>query len=132
MNYQVLAVELAAGHPDTGAYDADDAIAAVKMNVVNRTAPKATMTASEVYNAIDAGEFAGLDTDALRQEVWNILHLGTLNPHGAEKDRMVAIFGAGSATISALSAARVNIVSRAAELGLGVVREGTITQARAM
>ncbi len=32
----ILSDELAAGHPDTGAYDADDAIAAAQLNALNR------------------------------------------------------------------------------------------------
>ena len=36
MDLAALAAELTGGHPDTGAYDADDAIAAGELNAVNR------------------------------------------------------------------------------------------------
>ena len=36
MDIAALAAELAAGHPDTGAYNADDALAAGEINVLNR------------------------------------------------------------------------------------------------
>ncbi len=38
MDIAALAVELAAGHPDTGAYNADDALAAGELNAKNRPA----------------------------------------------------------------------------------------------
>ena len=38
MNIAALAAELALGHPDTGAYDVDDALAAAECNAVNRPA----------------------------------------------------------------------------------------------
>ena len=56
MDLQALAAELTAGHPDTGAYDADDAIAATQINVVNRTTPKGTLTGSEVNHVSRAVE----------------------------------------------------------------------------
>ena len=38
MDLAALAAELTAGHPDTGAYDADNALAAAEINAVNRPA----------------------------------------------------------------------------------------------
>ena len=125
-----LKTELTAGHPDTGAYDADDAAAAVEINVVNRTTNKLVLTGSEVYNAIVPSAYTGLSaTD--KSEVWNILHLGELNPFGLEATRFVSIFGAASATITALKALRIDDVSRAVELNLGKVRAGEVAEARA-
>jgi hypothetical protein len=131
MNYEILKAELASGHPDTGAYDADDAVAAAQLNAVNRTKNKTSMSGSEVMNAVDAAEWATLDA-AQKQTVWDICHLGTVNPFGVEQALMIGVFGAGSATITALQAIRKYDVSRATELGLSRVREGTVTQARTM
>lgn len=79
------------------------------------TRNRASMTASEIANAMDIPEFTALSaTD--RQEIWNWLHLGELNPFGIEATRFVAIFGGGSNTITALQAARVEMISRAEEL----------------
>jgi hypothetical protein len=61
--------------------------------------------------------------------VWNILHLGNINPFGIEADLMQDIFGA-STTITALQAARKENISRAEELGLGVVGAGQVEEAR--
>jgi len=90
------------------------------MNTVYRQRPRDTMTSSEVANAIDPAEFIGL-TNAQEQEIWNWLHLGVLNPFGIEATRFTAIFGGGSTTITALQAMRQESISRATELGLGVV-----------
>ncbi len=129
MDIAALSAELIAGHPDTGPYDADAEVATDQLNLVNRTTNKDTMTASEVYNAINSTQWVAL-TDAARQEVWDILHFGEINPFGFEQTRFVAIFGGGSATINALAASRVNNVSRAVELGLGLIKVGYVEQAR--
>tara|TARA_Y100000034_G_C6847467_1_gene384035 strand:- start:528 stop:893 length:366 start_codon:yes stop_codon:yes gene_type:complete len=120
MDPVALAAELTGGHPDTGAYDADASVAAGQLNAVNRTLPKATMTASEVFNAIDKTEFNAL-VAADQQLVWDILHLGELNPYGLEATLFTDTFGAGTDTIIALNAARTTAVSRAVEIGLGTV-----------
>lgn len=125
-----LKTELLAGHPDTGAYNADDALAAGELNAVNRTTNKTEMTGSEVMQSVVPAAFLALSA-AEKQRVWDILHLGTLDPFGIEADLMVDIFGGGSATITALVADRVNNVSRAVELGIGFVYPGHVQNARA-
>ncbi len=130
MDIAALSAELAAGHPDTGTYDADDAIAAGQLNAVNRTTNKASMSGSEVFNAINLTEWNALLGDD-QQLVWDVVHLGTVNPFGVEQTLMVGVFGGGSATITALKAARVNNVSRATELGFGAIRSGDVQRARA-
>ncbi len=129
IDIDALKTELDSGHPDTGAYNADDALAAVELNTVNRTLNKTSMTSSEVYNAIDVTQWNGL-TDPQQQEVWNILHLGEINPFGFEADRFTTIFGGGSATLVTLSALRKTDVSRAVEIGLGEVKVGHVQEAR--
>lgn len=93
----------------------------------NRTA----MTPTEVYQNIDQTEWAALSAGD-QQEIWDILHLGDpLDPFGREASRFSTIFGGGSATITALQAARVESVSRATELGIGFVRAGNVQYVRA-
>ena len=129
MDIAALKTELLAGHPDTGAYDADDEVATGQLNAVNRTTNKSSMTGSEVYNAIDSTEWLAL-TDSHKQEIWDILHLGDINPFGLEATRFSAIFGSGSGTVTALKVARKNDVSRAVELGLGFIKLGHVQMAR--
>jgi hypothetical protein len=130
MDLAALKAELDGGHPDTGAYSADVTTAAEELNALNRERGKAFLSGSEVLNAIDKVEFLA-KTDAQQQRVWNLLHLGTLDPFGLEADLLLDIFGGGSATITALAALRVVAISRAEELGFPPVRAGDVQRARA-
>ena len=130
MDLVALKAELDAGHPGTGAYDADAATAAAQINAVNRTRNRTSMTGSEVINAVDATEWGAL-TDAQRQTVWDVVHLGDVNPFGIEATLITNVFGGGSATITALAASRKEDVSRAQELGLRVIFAAHVAQARA-
>jgi hypothetical protein len=131
MNIAALKVELDAGHPDTGAYDADAATAAVAINLANRTHNKDSMTGDEILNAVDATEWAARDATE-KQTVWDVVHLGTVDPFGVAATLIIAAFGGSGDTITALAALRKNPDrSRAAELGLGIVYQAHVTQARA-
>jgi hypothetical protein len=130
MDLAELQAELAAGHPVTGPYSPHPTEAAAQLNAINRTRPRTAVTGSEVLNAIDKSEFLA-QTEAERARVWNILHLGTLDPWGLEAELLVDIFGAGSATITALAALRTLAISRGTELGFGGVTPGHVERARA-
>ena len=131
MDLAALAAELTAGHPDTGAYNVDDALAAAQLNAVNRTRNLASMTGSEVINAVDTTEW-GTRTADQQQVVWDIVHLGTVNPFGVEATLIQSAFsGAGGVTVAALAAARAPAASRADELGLGIIKQGHVAEARA-
>jgi len=104
-------------------------VAAGQLNAANRTQNRSSMTGSEILQQIDKGEFNTLSaTD--QQRIWDLLHLGTLNPFGVESNLMADIFTGGSATITALQAARKIGVSRAVEIGLGFVSPGHVLEAR--
>lgn len=136
MNIAALKAELAAGHPGPAstpgnvAYNADHELAAVQINEVNRTKDRTSMSGSEVLNAIDTAEYNLLAPED-KDRVWQVIHLGTINPFGVEETLMKSIFGSGSTTIATLANLRKDDVSRAVELGLGKVRAGTIREARA-
>ncbi len=137
MDLVAIKAELDAGHPGPVGnpgivpYDVDDAIAAGQFNAVNRTLNRTSMTGSEVLNAIDAAEW-GTRTAEQKQVVWDIVHLGDINPFGVEVTLMTSAFtGAGGVTMAELNAARKDNVSRAVELGLGFIYPGHIEQARA-
>lgn len=129
MDLASLQAELTGGHPGTGAYSADDATAADEINAVNRTRNRTNMSGSEVINAVDSGEFTALDATN-KQMVWDIVHLGNVNPFGIEATLFTTIFGGGSATITSLMAARTENISRATELELGNVKAGHVQRAR--
>jgi len=132
MNIAILESELLTDPLGVGYAGLDDAAAAAALNALTRQRDVTSLAHTIVYNAIDQSDWSGL-TNAGRQEVWDILHLGGdgLNPWGREADRFIALFGGGSATITTLAALRVESISRGDELGIGRVKPGHVAEARA-
>lgn len=130
-NLQLLADEITNDPLTRGYSGMTDAQVAVSLNEVNRTVPLASLPASEVANAIDITEFDALSA-ADEAKIWNVLSLGQLNPFGIEATIFTNVFGGGSATITALAAARQQAASRGVEIGYGRVREGNVIEARAL
>ena len=130
MDLAALKAELTAGHPDTGAYDVTDSGAAVELNVANREGYKRSLTGNDLFTSTAASEFAAL-TDTHKQ-MWISWCSTERDPwDGANVAFVVYIFGGGSATMAALAALRVEPISRAQELGFGVVAAGHVQRARA-
>jgi len=133
MNYQILHDELV-GDPLGRGYSAmTDAEVAVDLNTIYRTYTRTHLSSAEIYEAISALEFQAL-SDAQKVYVRDILGLGEgidVQPGGQARAVMIQIFGAGSTTISNLAAVLQESISRAAELGLGVVTPGDVERARA-
>lgn len=129
MDYSKLKDELTDDPLARGYSGMSDTAAAVDLNTAYREQDRTTMTGSEVLNAVDMPEYEAL-TDANNDKLWQVLHLGTINPFGVEATLLIAIFGAESDTITALAAARKTMISRATELGLGRVKAGYIQAAR--
>lgn len=130
---QLLRTELDAGHPVTGAYDADHEIAATQINAKNLTRPKPTVTGSEILNATDDAEFSGLTV--ARQSSWLALcaieHINTSS--GIAKALEAVFFAAGGVSTRAnLIALRTESISRATELEFGNVSPGQIQLARSL
>ena len=131
MNYTILNAEIT-NDPLTRSYSGmTNAEVATSLNTINRTSQKTSMTGSEVINNVNATEWGALDATQ-KQTVWDIVHLGNINPYGVEATLLTGVFGAGSATIIALGAARLNSISRATELGLEAVTEGHIERVRSI
>ena len=57
--------------------------------------------------------------------------LDDLDPFGLAEQVVKDIFGGASGTVTALAAARVEVVSRATEIGIGFVWPGNVELARA-
>lgn len=132
MNYYVLRQELDNDPLTRGYSSMSDQEAANDLNTEYRTRNRVSMTPSEVYNCVVVSEWTAL-TDAQRAEIWDILHMGDpLNPFGLERDRFVTIFGGGSTTIANLASARAESISRAEELGLGILLASDVLKARAL
>ena len=130
MDIAALAAELAAGHPDTGAYDANNLTAAGQLNAVNRTAPRDTVAGSEILNATDDTEFTAL-TDAQQSKWLDLCGVDSIDTaSGVAKSLEADLFGGGTTTRTNLAAVKAPAASRAVELGLGIVKEGHVIMAR--
>lgn len=102
------------------------------LNASDRSRNRTSMSASEIYQAIDRTEFLGASiSDEQRQEIYNILSFGEVNPFGKEVAVFVEIFGSGP-TITALQAARKTSISRAEELGIRKVSASQVATLRAV
>ena len=151
MDYQKLKIVLAAGHPVTGAYNADNAIAAGQMNcencpeIVSRRVDERTILNEYLPSASAASAFlAKLETVAAGNDLVArvIRWLNTPEEQGGGLDvgnarvRAIApgLIGQADITeaeVAALLALAETHVSRAAQLGLGTIYEGDIQVARA-
>ncbi len=120
--------ELAADPLARGYSGMSDQAAADDLNTAYRTRNRTSMTVSEVLNAVDSTEFGAL-SDANETKFWRLMAIGDLNPFGVEATLLTGMFGAGSATILALQAARLEPISRAQELGVRV-GPGLVAEAR--
>lgn len=125
----VLQIELTDDPLTRGYSGMNDTVAAADLNSIYRERNKTSMTASAVMQAIVKADFNGLP-DADKQLVWDILHIGDINPFGIEAALFIDVFGGGSTTITNLAALRKIDISRANELGLGTVKVGHIEEAR--
>jgi len=128
MNYQELFYEIDVDPLGRGYSGMTSAEIAADLNTEYRSRNVTVMSATEIFQNVDETEYAAL-TDTQRQAFWGMMGMGTLNPWGQEAEIFIQLFGAGSATITALAAARVEPVSRAAELGLGPVTQGDVERA---
>lgn len=126
MNYAVLKAEITDDPLGRGYVGMADQQIAESLNTVNRDQNKARMSGSEILNSVASADWV-TRTDDQKQVIWDIVHLGTVNPFGVEATLMIEAFtGSTGATITALQSARKTLVSRAAELGLGKVRTGHV------
>ena len=117
-------------HPVSGAWEADDALAADQFNAVDCTRIKPSLSGDEVFAATDGSEFAGVS--AHNQLIWvSFCGRDSINPSGVSNIALVNfVFGPASATLTALAAARQEGVSFAVKEGLGVISPGHIENAR--
>ena len=130
MNIETLKTELVSGHPDTGAYDADDVLAANQLNAVNRTVNVESVTGQQIFEAVVPAHYVALSADH-KQLFGMIVGLETILVNGTNtKAALVAMFSGATATLTALAALQTEQVSRAAELGIGVVAPGHVENAR--
>ena len=127
MDYPALRSELDAGHPDTGAYNVDDLLAAGELNAVNRTIPRTSMNGDEIFAATDNTEF--LAATESKQQMWvSFTSKDIINAYATTNINFVDyIFGAASTTKATLATLRTEDVSRATEISATIDYSGPIT-----
>ena len=131
---EVIRAELD-GDPLTRGYSGmDDQPAADDLNTEYRTEQADRINPATVFNNVDKAEYLAL-SNAEKAEVWNLVQVGGdlwVRPGDLARERLIDIFGGGSATIAALAASVTTSISRGEELEVGVVSVGDVTRARAL
>ena len=94
----------------------------VSVTAEDRDNPRTSMSAGEIFEQIDSGEFAALSPGSTTR-VDRVLGLGAeiiVGPGNAHQavSELVATFGGGSNTLTALAALRDQKFSRVQEIGL--------------
>ncbi len=148
INLEVLKTELLAGHPVTGAYNVDDALAAGEINAENvtRFVPLSVAklrewaaTNARAHN-LNAAQTTGA-TDQIKNIAVILMGIfnsddGILDPgnsiHVAAVNELVAASVWTSGDRDDLVTKATEAASQATVLGLGRVREGEVQQARAL
>ncbi len=134
----ILKAELDAGHPVTGAYNADDFIATDECNAVNVVRDRAILSAAVIFDEIlkQKGEWDAVATDLDRELVLAILDINkdsgisTLSGSPA-RTQLIAILG--TVTKAAIAALIPETVSQMTVLGLGdSIKIGSVQNARAL
>lgn len=102
-----------------------------ELNTKYRTASRETLEAWEVYEAIDQTEWDAL-SDAEKAKGQVLLDMGAVKARQPSRavTAIVAVFGAGSQTITNLKALRDTAISRGVEIGYGHVKVGHVAEAR--
>ena len=130
MDIGILRTELTDDPLSRGYSSMSDLEAANDLNTVYRTKTRDYVSGSEIFNVTDNTEYAAL-TDAQKIS-WDALcgidQIDTSS--GVAKAREAEIFGPGTTTRSNLSAIKSPAATRAVELGIGIVYEGNVMEAR--
>ncbi len=106
-----------------------DQQAADDLNSLWRTRNRTSMSGRQVKTEVVDAEYDALTPDKKAQFL-ALTASDDLDPFGLGANVIKDIFGAGSATLTALQAARIESISRATELGLGVVTRSHVEVAR--
>jgi hypothetical protein len=134
VNYVAIKAELDAGHPVTGAYNADSTLATAEMNALNIVRDRPIIPAAEILEHIIANPSEWNAMTSSEQTMTSMIL--DLNPEvptesgTPARTALIAILGAS--TGAAIGAAIPETVSQATALGFGVVRVGDIQNARAL
>ncbi|HDZ22900.1 hypothetical protein LCGC14_1415030 [marine sediment metagenome] len=131
MNYDVLKSELTTDPESRGYSGMTDAEAATDLNTEYRSVDVESVTGQQIFEAAVPAEYDVLTADQ-KALFGAIVGMGEILVNGPNtRDALLAMFGPATTTRTNLAVLQTETVSRAIELGLSRVREGTVTQARA-
>lgn len=131
MDYAKLKAVLAAIHPTTGEYAADDAEATAQGNLANVEVDVKTVTGQAIYEASTVADRALLTADQ-RAEFFAIVGMGTILVNGENtKAALLGMFRSGTQTRVNLGELQKQMVSHFASEGLGTPTVGDIQRVRA-
>lgn len=130
MEYAILRTELTTDPLGRGYGGLSDQAAADALNVANRVVTRSSVLGSEIIAATVQTEYAALSADQ-KQIFCGMVDAGGVNPSDSNTRTIFgALFGAGTTTRANLLALQNRTVSRAVELGLGLVTAGDVKLAR--
>lgn len=133
MNYEVLRAELLTDPLVFGYSGMSDAVAAAKLIATNtgRTLPRTNVSMSEVIATVPDADYPASSNSVGWQKLNLFATLPGIDASNANIRAVFnAIFAGKTATLAALAALASRVVSRAEELGLGVVMTGDVNRAR--
>ncbi len=130
IDYKALANELTDDPLTRGYSGMDDKAAADDLNTVYQKVPVETVDGGAILNATDEDEYEALP--AVDRTEWLALCavLGIDIAAGVAKGIEARLFGGGTQTRADLGALKTQDVSRAVELGFGVVTFNDVAEAR--
>lgn len=131
MNYTDLKTELTTDPLVRGYSGMTAEQAATDLNSQYRQRNRTSMSGAEIWENTAASGYAAL-TDAKKAEWLSFCGIAEVDPFGPAEAFVTYIFGAGSATVVALAAARQESVSRAQEILGENVTVGDVEYARSI
>lgn len=130
MDLVALKAEIVAGHPTTGAYSANDEIAASQINAPNRTPGRETTDAGTLLAAIVRAEYDALSAASKAYINVVLATSGAIPMTATLKANLGGVFAVGTQSRTNFLALQTRPGSRAEELGLGFVTPSNIADAR--
>jgi len=129
MNITILRAELT-DDPETRGYSGmSDVQAAASFATLDRERNVTTVSGQEIFEAAVAADYAALSAGD-RELFLAIVGMGTILVNGTNTKAALTTMFAATLTLANLAALQTETVSRATELGLGLVKVGHIQEAR--
>ena len=129
MNNEALKAELTNDPEGRGYSGMSDAQAAASFATLDRERNVTTVSGQEIFEAVVAADYTALSADD-RQLFLAIVGMGTILVNGTNTKTALTTMFAATPTLANLAALQTETVSRATELGLGLVKVGHIQEAR--